>query len=222
MSMQALNGRETILVAGNGPHQVSAPLAVIRDGASYVKMVAALRDPLSMTGTPSAVYIRDLPSTENLGGATVKGPGIEDGTTVVIVVVPAVAASETVPGQAGVVMISRAAAETPSAPASLEFSWPSPVIEMRSQYLILRARWPLSAVERHKRALARKAVEKHKDAPIPEREWRNTATGTVEVHTADWTPTPGPSDEWELLPVATPIAGDQAPSAERDDGPVKA
>jgi hypothetical protein len=151
-----------------------------------------------------------LPESANLKGASIKGPSIPEGTTVDKVIVSATAATNIAPGTPGMVAISQASmAPAPEEPVSLEFSWPSTVVQMQDgvQYLILRSHWPETLVERAEKvriAAEDQAAEERAKNPAPAGpvmyEWKNSVTLETHNHPENWTPA---NLDWKRAP--TPI-----------------
>lgn len=98
------------LVAGDSINSLLVPPGTTWatfSGAAGTLAIPAITIPGRLYANPGLATIRDLPSTVGLLGATVSGPGVSPGSTVVAILVPAIpVAGRGTNGSDGVVQIS--------------------------------------------------------------------------------------------------------------------
>jgi hypothetical protein len=145
-----LTGKETVIVHTGSIGSRPVSVAELLGSVGYSKQVPIISPPVKMPGIPAGDRIEGLPSTSDLVGATVAGPGVPNGTKVVRILVRAVEPTSASQGNPGSVEVStRSQVPAPVDPVEIEFSWPSSVISMPegARYLIIRPRWPASPAE---------------------------------------------------------------------------
>jgi hypothetical protein len=166
MLLASPTGKEMISVRGANPGLESVSLAQLRDCVAYSKQVPVISAPVKMMGTPIGNRIDGLVSTDDIVGAVVAAPGLQNGTVVTRIITAAVDPTPVSPGKMGSVEISTSSqAPVPVEPVEVEFSWPSTPVHMMdgARYLIIRPRWPISLAEKQAKLDADKQdVERQK------------------------------------------------------------
>jgi hypothetical protein len=141
--LNSLTGAETVGVHGAGPLTETVSVRHFRDSAGY--SIQSPRPAIKVT-IPGVVeaplnHITGLASTDGLLGAAVSGPDVPPNAVVSSIIVPAVAATNTVPGMPGSVAIEFPTVEAkpengaaplpdapPPAPVALDFAIPSQAV----------------------------------------------------------------------------------------------
>lgn len=119
-SLAATVASATGLAAGSAINSANVPPGATVGALSGTNVTLAL-PPLNMTGIVNTQMpqIAGLLSTAGLNGATVTGPGIPAGTTVIAIAVAAVAPTNNSPGTSGIVTLSNLPTSAPVGGAAI-------------------------------------------------------------------------------------------------------